>query len=308
MSFVIAAPEMVSAAAEDLAGIRAALGEATAAAAAPTTGVAAAAGDEVSTAISALFGTYGREFQAFSAQAAAFHAEFASMLNGGAAAYLGTEIANAEQALLGQALGGGAAAVTQASGPAGLLGPILGGTGGGILGSTLNGIGQDIGSFFSTLLSGSGASLLANPLVPVGQLVSGLFTDVPLLQGLQTLQTGMQQASMTASAAGNPWQLLFTQTAANLQSLFGTFGAHPFPVLNQIIINQNHFAQEFWGGIAFELENWPTTLANVPTNIGLGIQGVATYNWGGLAERLIDQQIGYIETIFTSLQKAGADL
>ena len=48
MSFVIAAPELVSAAAEDLAGIRSALGEAAAAAATPTTGVAAAAGDEVS--------------------------------------------------------------------------------------------------------------------------------------------------------------------------------------------------------------------------------------------------------------------
>ncbi len=318
MSFVIA-PEMVSSAAEDLAGIRAALGEAVAAAS-PTTGVAAAAGDEVSTAISALFGTYGREFQALSAQAAAFHEEFVSLLNGGAAAYLGTEMANAEQTLLGQAFGGGTAAVTPASlldpilgggssGGGGLLGTILGGgSGGGILGSTLNGIGQDLGGFLSTLLSGSEASLLANPLVPVGQLVSGLFTDVPLLQGLQSLQTGMQQAGMTASAAGNPWQLLFTQTGANLQSLFGTFGAHPFPLLNQIIVNQNHFAQEFWSGIALELQNWPTTLANVPTNIELGIEGPATYNWGALAERLVDQQVGYWNTVATSLGKAGTDL
>ena len=334
MSFVIAAPELVSAAAEDLAGIRSALGEAAAAAATPTTGVAAAAGDEVSAAISALFGTYGREFQALSAEAAAFHDEFVSLLNGGAAAYLGTEIANAEQTLLGQAFGGGAAAVTPASllgpilggggsGGGGILGPILGGSGGGggllgsilggsggggILGSTLTGIGEDLGGFFSTLLSGSGASLLANPLVPIGQLVSGLFTDVPLLQGLQLFQQGTQQASMTALAAGNPWQLLFTQTGANLQSLFGTFGAHPFPLLNQVIANQSHFAQEFWSGIALELQNWPTTLANVPTNIELGIEGPATYNWGGLAERLVDQQVGYWNTFFTSLSKAGTDL
>lgn len=334
MSFVIAAPEMVSVAAEDLADIRSALGDAAAAAATPTTGVAAAAGDEVSTAISVLFGTYGREFQALSAQAAAFHDEFVSLLNGGAAAYLGTEIANAEQTLLGHAFGGGAAAVSQASGPAsllgpilggsgggilgpilgggsgggGLLGPILGGTGGGIFGSTLNGIAKDFGGLLSTLLSGSEASLLANPLVPVGQFVSGLFTDVPLLQGLQVLQTGMSQATITASAAGNPWQLLFTQTGANLQSLFGTFGADPFPLLHQVIINQNHFAQEFWSGIAFELQNWPTTLANVPTNIDLEIHNFATYNWGGLAGRLIDQQVGYWNTFFTSLGKAGTDL
>lgn len=99
MSFVVTEPELVTAAAEDLAGIRSTLGEATAAAAAPTTGVTAAAADEVSAAISRVFGTYGRQFQAATAQAAAFHDEFVSLLNGGAAAYLGTEIANAEQGL-----------------------------------------------------------------------------------------------------------------------------------------------------------------------------------------------------------------
>ncbi len=311
MSFVTAAPEMVTVAAADLAGIRAALGEATATASAPTTGVATAAGDEVSAAISALFGKYGQEFQALSARAAAFHEEFVSLLNGGAAAYLSTEIANVEQTLLGQSIGGGVPAA--GSKAAGILGPLLGGSGSpsGLLSSTLGGIDQDLGSFLSTLLSGSGASLLANPLVPVGKLVSGLFTDVPVLQGLQSLQSlqsGVYAPGVTASAGGNPWQMLFTQTGANLQNLFGAFGAHPFPVLNQIIINQNHFAQEFWGGVALELENWPTTLANVPTNIELAIHGAATYNWGALAERLIDQQIGYYNTFFTSLQKAGADL
>ena len=86
MSFVIAAPEAVTAAAGNLAGIGSTLGEATAAAAAPTTGVAAAAADEVSIALSEIFGTYGQQFQALSAQASAFHNEFVSLLNGGAAA------------------------------------------------------------------------------------------------------------------------------------------------------------------------------------------------------------------------------
>jgi hypothetical protein len=49
MSFVIAATEMLEAAAQDLAGIGSNLGEATAAAAVPTTGLAAAGADEVST-------------------------------------------------------------------------------------------------------------------------------------------------------------------------------------------------------------------------------------------------------------------
>jgi hypothetical protein len=100
VSFVVTAPEVVTTAAENLAGIGSNLGEATAAAAAPTTGVTAAAADEVSIAISEVFGTFGQEFQAASAQAAAFQDEFVSLLNGGAAAYLGTEIANAEQGLV----------------------------------------------------------------------------------------------------------------------------------------------------------------------------------------------------------------
>jgi PE family len=99
VSFVLTAPELVTAAAGNLAGIGSTLGEATAAAAGPTTGVATAAADEVSTAISQLFATYGEEFQAVSAQAAAFHNEFVSLLNGGAAAYLSADIASAQRGL-----------------------------------------------------------------------------------------------------------------------------------------------------------------------------------------------------------------
>ena len=53
MSFVIAAPEMMTAAASDVANIGSTLSAANAAAAAPTTGIVAAAGDEVSAAIAA---------------------------------------------------------------------------------------------------------------------------------------------------------------------------------------------------------------------------------------------------------------
>ncbi|GAB7141748.1 hypothetical protein LRC484719_03330 [Mycobacterium riyadhense] len=58
MSFLLAEPDLVTAAAGNLAGIRSALSEAAAAASAPTTGLAAAAADEVSAAISRLFGAY----------------------------------------------------------------------------------------------------------------------------------------------------------------------------------------------------------------------------------------------------------
>jgi hypothetical protein len=56
--------------------------------------VGAAAEDEVSTAIAALFGTHGQEFQAVSAQAGLFHDQFVSALTASAESYGATEAAN----------------------------------------------------------------------------------------------------------------------------------------------------------------------------------------------------------------------
>ena len=67
-SFVIAAPEVLASASADLSGIGEAIREATAGAASSTTGIVPSALDEVSAAISHLFGSYGQEFQALSAQ------------------------------------------------------------------------------------------------------------------------------------------------------------------------------------------------------------------------------------------------
>jgi hypothetical protein len=95
MSHVIAAPDMVAAAAADVAAIGSSVSEANAAAAASTTRVIAAAGDEVSAAIASLFSSHAQAYQALSAQAAAFHDQFVQALNAGAGAYASTEAANA---------------------------------------------------------------------------------------------------------------------------------------------------------------------------------------------------------------------
>ena len=100
MSFLIAAPELVTAAATDLANIGSTITEANAFALVPTTGVVAAGADEVSAAIASLFSGHAAAFQTLSAKAAAFHEQFVQLLNGGAASYAQTEAANAEQALL----------------------------------------------------------------------------------------------------------------------------------------------------------------------------------------------------------------
>jgi hypothetical protein len=99
VSVLSVAPEIVAAASGDLQSIGSAVRTATSATAAQTTAIAAPAADEVSEAITALFGAQAREFQALSANASAFHDRFVSLLNGGAAQYVSTEIANAEQML-----------------------------------------------------------------------------------------------------------------------------------------------------------------------------------------------------------------
>jgi hypothetical protein len=107
VSFLVVAPDWVESAATDLESIRSSLTAAHVAAAVPTTGIAAAGADEVSAAVASLFGGFGQEFQALSAQASTFHQEFVQALTSGAGSYLAAEAANSsplqtiEQSLLG---------------------------------------------------------------------------------------------------------------------------------------------------------------------------------------------------------------
>ncbi len=95
MNGVIAAPELMATAATDLGSIGSTIGAANAAAAGPTTQVLAWAADEVPVAIATMFGAHAQAYQAISAQAAAFHAQFVQHLNAGAVSYANAEAANA---------------------------------------------------------------------------------------------------------------------------------------------------------------------------------------------------------------------
>lgn len=148
MSTVIAAPAMVAASAADLARVGSALSAATALAARPTTAVVTAAADEVSAAIASLFSRHGQRFQALSAHAAAFHANFVQALDGAATAYKAAEAANASPlqavvrtaqslalfspvaAATGRPLVGNGASGTPGTGQAGKAGGWLYGNGG----------------------------------------------------------------------------------------------------------------------------------------------------------------------------------
>ena len=95
MSYVVALPEVMSAAATDVVSIGSVVATANQGVAGATTRVLAAAEDEVSAAIAALFSDHGQGYQALSAQAAAFHERFVQALTSAGGAYAAAEAANA---------------------------------------------------------------------------------------------------------------------------------------------------------------------------------------------------------------------
>jgi len=99
MSFVLATPQALVAAASEVAGIGSSLSAAHAAAAAPTTGVLTAAADEVSTEIAALFSRHAQGYQQLSARVAVFHEQFVESLAASANNYAGAEAAAAQTLL-----------------------------------------------------------------------------------------------------------------------------------------------------------------------------------------------------------------
>ncbi|ORB88675.1 PE family protein, partial [Mycobacterium persicum] len=137
MSYVIAGPAAIAAAATELAGIGSTIGQANVNAAAMTAGVPAAAADQVSAAVAAFFAAQAQGYQGISAQMAAFHDRLVQALSAGGAAYAGAEAASAQNlldlinapalALFGRpwigngADGGTVGGIGQPGGPGGLL-------------------------------------------------------------------------------------------------------------------------------------------------------------------------------------------
>ena len=210
-------PDLVEAAAQDLARIHSSLAEATAAVAAPTTAIAAAGQDEVSIAIASLFGGVGDDFQALSAQAQAFHANFVSLMQAGAGAYLSTEAANASplqtlkqdilgvvnaptETLLGRPLIGngtiGAPGTGQAGGAGGLL---IGNGGNGGSGATgqVGGAGGAAGLIGTGGIGGAGGAGAAGGAGGTG----GLLLGAGGTGGLGGAATGAGNARMSLPSA-----------------------------------------------------------------------------------------------------------
>ena len=276
MSFMIATPDLVQGAAQDLAGIRSSLAVATATAAGPTTGVAAAAQDEVSVAMASLFGGVGQEFQALSAQAQAFHAEFVNLMNAGAGAYVAAEGA------AGQTLMSAAAAPAQAL----LGGSVIGG------GQVLGNIGQSLGGAVA-----GGQAAVGQIAGQVGQSLNGVLMGA--MTGGPAAPTVAQGIGSFWAAAAAPYQQLVINTNNNLAAINQTFMANPFPFANRVIINQQDFAETFGSGVVTDLQGFP---GNVAANIQLAIQGASTFNPGALGAAFVNGQIGTAQAVIASLQ------
>lgn len=182
MSYVIATPEMMATAAFDLARIGSQVSAASAVAAMPTTEVVAAGADEVSAGIAALFSAHAQEYQALSAQAAAFHDQFVHTLTAAARWYTATEIANAAamrvvlgavnaptQTLLGRPLIGDGAHGTAPGQPGGAGGLLFGNGGNGAAGAVgqVGGAGGAAGLFGIGGAGGAGGA--GAPEVPAGR-------------------------------------------------------------------------------------------------------------------------------------------
>ncbi|OBG30735.1 PE family protein [Mycobacterium sp. E3198] len=285
MSFVIAAPDLVESAATSLAGIRSSLAEATATAAGPTTGIAIAAQDEVSVAIASMFGNYGENFQALSAQAQSFHHQFVSLMNAGAGAYASAETANAAQTLLGGTLDGG----------------VVGG-----VGQLAGNVGAELNGAVTALGNGSLGGFVGGQIQTGAQAISNAIASSPI--GLGSLPTGGAAAAMSGissfgATVAAPYQALVSNTVTNLQAIGNTVVSNPFPFLHQLVNNQIFYGQT----IATGIQNLPTTLANLPATIQAALQGLSTINPGAVLQQLITSQVANAQTVVTSLQSAAQD-
>ncbi|OBK29563.1 hypothetical protein A5634_18350 [Mycobacterium asiaticum] len=285
MSYVVTVPELVTTAAEGLAGVGSTIQQATAAAATPTTTLAAAAADEVSAGITQVFGSYGREFQAISARVATFHEEFVRLLNQSAAAYVATDIATAGQGL-----------ANAVNAPArSLLGQATGGL-------------RALEAAVQPLLWTPSAAAATAPGGAYGQLVANTATNLqalgnswaadpfPFLRQFLANQQGYAQQISTALAGAIqnfPANLANLPTAAEaaIRQLL-SFNAAAFA--QQFVATQLGFAQTFFTSAANGISGLVAGLPNFASGLQVAFQQLLAGNYTGAVSDLGRAFIGLL--------------
>lgn len=256
MSYLVTTPDWVAAAAGDLTSIGSALQEATTAASAPTTGIAAAAADEVSAAVAQLFGGFGQEFQAVSAQVSSYHAQFVRLLNDSAAAYVGAELASAETLLANVTSAPSAATAV----PGGAYGQLLANT--------------------ATNLQALGSAWAADPF--------------PFLRQFVANQAGYAQqiAAAVASIPANLPNLPAAIEAAIRQAM--SFNAAYYA--QQFVATQIGFAQTFFASAINGFSGLVTGLPNFVSGLQVAAQTLLTGNYTGAVSDFGRAALGLLVT------------
>lgn len=232
MSYLATQPQLMTAAAENLAGIQSSLAEANAAAAGPTTAVAAAAADEVSAAISNLFGTFGQDYQALIREAEAFHNSFAQTLTAGANTYAQAEAAAASALGVGAAAGpAGPSAQTALTGTQ--FGLIIGGSGTPIPSATyVNQVLQYVNRAFNVLPANAQALFTPEGLQPIYTGIKSLPLNTSVDQGVQILDSAIRN-TLAANPTGSVAVLGYSQSAIiaslEMRNLMANPGMAPLP-------------------------------------------------------------------------------
>lgn len=149
-------------------------------------------------------------------------------------------------------------------------------------------------SFVALLGNGAGQYVAAEASNAAQTMASGLFAPGAFAGALQGFES-------FAAQVGEPYQALFANTGANVQSLISVVNANGFPLLHQVGLNMQKYATTGVTGFASLLDNLPTTLANLPANAEAALSGFnpsAFLNWAG------HNFEGYGQTIQTSFNNA----
>ncbi len=114
---------------------------------------------------------------------------------------------------------------------------------------------------------------------------------------------GLFPAAVTAPVypAGSAWQQLFTNTSNNLSALNTAFGQDPFPVLRQVLANQQGYAVQIGQEISFLAQN-PALWAEVTLN------NLAAANPVLALQTALADQVTYGNTVVSSLSRFGTDV
>ncbi|WP_156764007.1 PE family protein [Mycobacterium sp. 852002-50816_SCH5313054-b] len=291
MSFVTAAPQEVQAAARNLAGIRSMLAESSASAAAPTAAVVAAAEDQVSAQIAALFSAFGQDYQVIGAQAQQFHERFVDLLSAGAGAYLGTDVANAEQglrnAVAGDGVVGGAVTALQ---------------NGGGLPSALRGFQPGLAPALLAPAAGTGLASIAGPYQALFQHTAAnlrilgntwLANPAPFLQQFVANQTGYAQTiAAGAEYIIQNFPAVVAGLPANIQAFVQALLAfNPGPYVQQFIANQMAYAQIVATSLQNAAHDFGAGLQALPAAFQSALQALQT---GDIAGAVADVAQGFV--------------